>query len=88
MSVHGHDQVTKGPFVGDTGIFQSLLSLHSQYSSGPRNPGGRDRHIPPLQSPRNCNEDQDTLAWLEPGSPLDKAWHSGAGFSRQTLSGS
>ena len=57
---------------------------HSPRNSGPQNQGGPGVGTPHLRVPQSYNEDQDNLIQLGSTPPLDKAWHSGAGFSGET----
>ena len=63
---------------------RSPVCEHSPRNSGPQNQGGPGLRTPHLRVPQSYNEDQDNLIRLGLTPPLDKAWHSGAGFSGET----
>ena len=63
---------------------RSPVCEHSPRNSGPQNQGGPGLRTPHLRVPQSYNEYQDSLIRLGSTPPLDKAWHSGAGFSGET----
>ena len=79
------------PLRGSTGLthksswqLQSPICEHSPRNSGLQSQGGPGLRTLHLRVPQSYNEDQDNLIQLGSTPPLDKAWHSGAGFSGET----